>query len=92
MKGKCCSSSQCSPVTKQPPFVSLSPPLTNLLDAFFVLDQQLHSRDVDVQPWALWRSLHWGVKAAVVFAATDAPKNVLFLTAGSKNLDLGIEV
>lgn len=58
-------------VTRQQASVSLFPPLTNLLDAFFVLDQQLHSGDVDVQPWALWRPLHWGVKAAVVFANAD---------------------
>lgn len=43
------------------------PRLTNLLDAFFVFDQQLHPWDVDVQARALGRPLHWSVKAAVVF-------------------------
>lgn len=57
--------------TRQQASVSLCPPLTDLLDAFFVLDQQLHSGDVDVQPWALRRPLHRGVKAAVVFAKAD---------------------
>lgn len=58
-------------VTRQQASVSLTPPLTDLLDAFFVLNQQLHSGDVDVQPWALWRPLHRGVKAAVVFTNAD---------------------
>lgn len=43
------------------------PQLTNLLDAFFVFDQQLHPRDVDVQARALRGPLHRSVKAAVVF-------------------------
>lgn len=56
--------------------MSLNPPLTDLLDSFFVLDQQLHSGDVDVQPRALWRPLHRSVKAAVVFANPDTHTHI----------------
>lgn len=43
-------------------------PLTQLLDALLVLDEQLDPGDVNVQPWALGRPLHRGVKASVVLA------------------------
>lgn len=43
--------------------------LTYLLDALLVLDEQLDTRDVDVEPRALGRTLHWGVHAAVVLTA-----------------------
>lgn len=42
--------------------------LTQLLDAFLVLDEELHPRDVDVQAGALRRALHRRVKAAVILA------------------------
>lgn len=48
--------------------------LTDLLDAFFVFDEQLHPGDVDVQPGALRRPLHRGVEAAVVFAGAHKDK------------------
>ena len=51
--------------------LSFSLALTDLLDAFLVLYQQLHSRDVYVQPGALGGALHRGVKAAVVFTDSE---------------------
>lgn len=44
------------------------PVLTQLLDAFLVLDEELHPRDVDVQSGALRGPLHRRVKAAVILA------------------------
>lgn len=42
--------------------------LTQLLDALFVLNEQLDPGNVNVQPWALGWPLHRGVKASVVLA------------------------
>lgn len=42
--------------------------LTQLLDAFLVLDEELHPRDVDVQSGSLGGALHRRVKAAVILA------------------------
>lgn len=43
--------------------------LTYLLDSLLVLDEQLDTGYVDVEPGALGRTLHWGVHAAVVLTA-----------------------
>lgn len=40
-----------------------------LLDALLVLNEQLNTRDVDVEPWSLRRALNWSVYTAIVLAA-----------------------
>lgn len=44
-------------------------PCTDLLDAFLVLNEQLNTWDVDVEPRPLRGALHWSVYAAIVLAA-----------------------
>ena len=44
-------------------------PHAYLFDAFLVLDEELNTRDVDVEPWSLRRALHWSVYTAIVLAA-----------------------
>lgn len=40
-----------------------------MFDSLFVLDEQLNTWDVDVEPGALWRPFNWSVYAAIVLAA-----------------------
>lgn len=42
---------------------------TDLFDALLVLDEQLNSGNVDVEPWPLRGPFDWGVNAAIVLAA-----------------------
>lgn len=44
-------------------------PHAYLLDAFLVLNEQLNSWNVDVEPRPLRGALHWSVDAAIVLAA-----------------------
>lgn len=44
-------------------------PHAYLLDALLVLDEQLNTRNVDVEPRPLRGALHWSVDAAIVLAA-----------------------
>ena len=43
--------------------------LTYLFDPLLVLDEQLDTGYVDVEPGTLGRTFHWGVHAAVVLTA-----------------------
>lgn len=44
-------------------------PHAYLLDAFLVLNEQLNTWDVDVEPRSLRRTLNWSVYTAIVLAA-----------------------
>lgn len=44
-------------------------PHAYLFDALLVLNQQLHTWDVNVEPWSLRRALNWSVYTAIVLAA-----------------------
>lgn len=44
-------------------------PRAYLFDALLVLNEQLHTWDVNVEPWSLRRALHWSVYTAIVLAA-----------------------
>lgn len=44
-------------------------PHAYLLDALLVLNEQLNTWDVNVEPWSLRRALNWSVYTAIVLAA-----------------------
>lgn len=45
------------------------PACTYLLDALFVLNEQLNTGNVNVEPWPLRGPFYWSVNAAIVLAA-----------------------
>ena len=49
--------------------------LTNLLDAFLVLNEKLDPGDVNVEAGPMWGSFHRGVKAPVVFTGKEQKQN-----------------